>query len=242
MKLCNAKFGDAPPEKFRVNPYGFTAQDIRGFLLKIIAGSNERNIDLYLRQRLSLFAFSAKFFSSGNHGSWVVPQANIKPPGFEGKGLVPDYLFASQNSDGITWWVVELKSPGMQLYTQSKSGLVTESKDHSSGISQLRGYIEYCERHQAFIRDTLGLRTFTSPYGVFIGGRENELKTSPAKQEAKARFNRDSRILQIRTYDAYIRQIQYMIGLSSKVPGLDHLFVELSTSHEVSQFDYERGS
>ncbi len=241
MNLCNADFGDEPPDQFRVKTYDFSAQDIRGLLRKIVSNASERDIDQYLRKRLPLFAFISKFFSSGNHGAWVIPQAKIKPPGFDGKGLIPDYLFASQNSDGITWWVVELKSPKFRLYTQDGTGSVTETKEHSAGISQLRRYLDFCEKNQGFIRDALGLKTFTSPYGVLIAGRESELRKNPEKQAAKARFNRDSRILQVRTYDAYVRHVQYMLGLNSRVPELSHLFVELTTSHELSPFDYEQG-
>lgn len=40
----------------------------------------------------------------------------------------------------------------------------------------MRNYIHYCTENQEFIREVLGLKSFTSPFGIIIIGRESELK------------------------------------------------------------------
>jgi hypothetical protein len=115
---ANADPGDYPPADYKIEPYKFTAREIRKLISLIRKNSCETDIDKHLRSNLSLLAFASKFFHSGHHGTWVIPQATIKPPSFSnGPGKIPDYLFAGDNSDGVTWWVVELKSPRHRLFT-----------------------------------------------------------------------------------------------------------------------------
>jgi hypothetical protein len=83
----------------------------------------------------------------------------------------------------------------------------------------------------------LGLRSFTSPYGILIIGREDELRKNMEKQRLKALFNRDSRVIQIRTYDAFIRHMEYIIGITSKLPFQSSLYLNLFVSHESTPRD-----
>ncbi len=242
MKFCNSPHENGfPPDQYKIDPYDFSSKDIRELILKIIQNKNEREIDLFFRKRLSLLAFASKFFSTGHHDTWIIPQPIIRPPGFEKKGLIPDYLFAGNNSDGITWWVIELKSPKDQLYKFDKNDRVVETEKHKSAISQLTDYIEYCDQNQIFIRETLGLKSFSKPYGLLICGRESELIDSPEKQAKKAFFNRNTVHMQVRTYDAFVRELQYMIGLKSKFPLLNNILLECLIKNEIAPFDREHG-
>lgn len=45
----------------------------------------------------------------------------------------------------------------------------------------MRNYIHYCTENQEFIREVLGLKSFTSPFGIIIIGRESELKKESEK-------------------------------------------------------------
>ncbi len=237
MNYCNADGGDYPPSTFKIDRYDFSAQDIRGLLLRLVRNDNEHSIDMFFRKRLSLLAFTSGFFRTGHHDTWIVPQAQIKPSSINGKGLIPDYLFAGDNSDGVTWWVVELKSPRYKLYKKSSSGRITQTQALQDSISQIEGYIDYCDRNQAYIRDNLGLSSFTRPNGILLYGREKELLECPGKQAKKASFNRDSKSLQIRTYDAFIRQIEYMVDLKSRVPTLDKQLISYFFNKEKNWYD-----
>jgi hypothetical protein len=235
---ANADPGDYPPADYKIEPYKFTAREIRKLISLIRKNSCETDIDKHLRSNLSLLAFASKFFHSGHHGTWVIPQATIKPSGFSnGPGKIPDYLFAGDSSDGVTWWVVELKSPRHRLFTENKDASVRQSAALIDGTNQLRSYIEFCERNQGYIRDVLGLRSFTSPYGILIIGRESELHANREKQRLKSLFNKDSRVIQIRTYDAFIRHMEDIMGITSRLPFLSSLYLNLFVSHESTPRD-----
>jgi hypothetical protein len=89
---ANADPGDYPPADYKIEPYKFTAREIRKLISLIRKNSCETDIDKHLRSNLSLLAFASKFFHSGHHGTWVIPQATIKPPSFSnGPGKIPDY-------------------------------------------------------------------------------------------------------------------------------------------------------
>lgn len=238
MRFANAAQADYPPNSYRVGRYDFDRDDLVKFVSLIRKQSSETEIDTFLRSNLSLLSFTSSFFSSGHHGTWVIPQATIKPSGFaNGVGKIPDYLFAGDNSDGITWWVIELKSPGDKLYKEDNHKRIIETTKLSSSISQIRDYISYCTENQAFIRDVLGLHSFVSPYGVIVMGRESELKKDLRKQSYKAQFNKDSQTIQIRTYDAFLRQIRSAGQTAHKLNFLDKIYTSLFVKEEISPLD-----
>jgi hypothetical protein len=226
-----------PPERFKIKQYDFQQEDILKLISLIMDNSGEREIDSFLRSKPSLLAFTSMFFWTGHQGKWIIPQAEIKPGGFVGKGKIPDYLFAGDNSDGMTWWVVDLKSPKDRLYKKGKNGFLVESAELAAGISQVRDYVSYCAENQAFIRDALGLRSFTSPKGVLIIGRESELKQDINKQKLKANFNRDSQNIEIRTFDAFIRQTSMYAKASHELPFMAKIYSSLFIKDEIFPFD-----
>ncbi len=240
MRFANLEEFDCPPEQFRIDPYDFNEKDLRQLISLIRNNSNETEIDSLLKNKLSLLAFTSHFFRTGHHGAWIIPQARIKLPDYRGgRGLIPDYLFAGENSDGITWWVMDLKSPKDLLYKQGKNGRIVETESLLNGINQIRDYVDYCTKHQAFIRDVLGLKSFTSPFGILLIGRESELKKDRRKQNRKAQFNRDTYNIQIRTFDSFLRRIAEQARLSQELSWLGNLSTSLFTTEELSPFDRE---
>jgi hypothetical protein len=238
MRSSNAEPGDYPPSQYKIDPHEFTNADLGKLISLIRKNSGETEIDTFLRTNLSLLSFSSSFFSTGHHGTWVIPQPVIKPSGFtNGAGKIPDYLFAGDNSDGVTWWVIDLKSPQDSLYKEDKTGRIIETSKLTSSISQIRDYISYCTENQGFIRDTLGLKSFCSPYGVVIIGRESELKKDVRKQSYKAQFNRDSQTIQIRTFDAFLRQIEFFAHTAHKLNFLEKIYTSFFVRDEISPWD-----
>ncbi|WP_341525553.1 Shedu anti-phage system protein SduA domain-containing protein [Nostoc sp. UHCC 0302] len=238
MRFANAEEADYPPKKYRIDTHNFNGDDFGRLISLIRKDAGETEIDSFLRRRLSLLSFTSSFFRTGHHDTWIIPQPEIKPRGFaNGAGKIPDYLFAGENSDGITWWVVDFKSPKHHLYKDDKNGRVVETAPLASGISQLRDYIRYCTEHQGFIRETLGLKSFTSPLGVIIIGRECELKKDLRKQAYKAQFNKDTQTIQIRTFDAFLHQIEFYSRTSYKLPFLAKLYKSIFVTDELSPWD-----
>lgn len=238
MHFANASAGDYPPKEYKVDPYNFTEDDLEKLIFLICKNAGEAEIDSLLRYNLSLLSFTSGFFRTGHHETWIIKQPIIKPSGFvNGSGQVPDYLFAGDNSDGVTWWVVDLKSPRDSLYKKDKNGRVVETAQLASGISQIKEYINFCTKNQGYIRDVLGLTSFTSPYGVLIIGRESELKQDLRKQAYKAQFNHDTQNIQIRTFDSFLRKIEFHIRSSYKLPFLAKLCKSFFTNDELSPWD-----
>lgn len=238
MRFANAEKADYPPKEYRVDPHDFSDDDLGRFISLIRKDAGETEIDSFLRRRLSLLSFTSSFFCTGHHGTWIIKQAQIKPPGFvNGSGKIPDYLFAGDNSDGVTWWVVELKSPKDHLYKEDKNGRVVETAQLASGISQIRDYVRYCTENQGFIREALGLKSFTAPFGVMIIGRESELQKDLRKQAYKAQFNKDTQTIQIRTFDAFLREFEFYSRTSHKLPFLAKLYTSLFVTDELSPWD-----
>lgn len=233
-----ANKGDFPPEEYKIDPYDVTGSDIEKLIALIRKNASETEIDSFLKKRLPLLAFTSSFFSTGHHGSWVIPQANVKPPGFaSGSGHRLDYLFAGDSSDGVTWWIVELKSPKDSLYKENSDGRIVETDKLRSAINQVDDYIGYCTEQQGFIREAFGLTSFTSPYGIIIMGREAELKKDSRKQARKSQFNRRIHTIQIRTFDAYIRAVEFYSKVSYKLPFLAKLYLSLFIDNELTYHD-----
>lgn len=221
-----------PPDEFKVDPFDITPEQLGEFLLLVMRGSSETEIDVFLRKYPSILAFVSVFFSTGHHGAWILPQQLIRPRvGLQTKGPRPDYLFAGDNSDGITWWVLELKSANdkEKVWIEDKNGF-RFSDAANRGINQLTRYIDYCTVSQETIRTAFDITTFTEPKGILIIGREKEFKTSEEKRRLKARHNKNNPNLQIRTYDALIRSIMDAGEINCKLPWLQKLKTNLFTT------------
>jgi hypothetical protein len=220
-----------PPEEFQVNRFDVTPEQLERFLSLVFRRCDETEIDVFLRANPEILAFVSVFFLTGHHNAWVIPQQLIRPRiGSQIKGLKPDYLFAGENSDGITWWVLELKGANETILIEDKNGDFRFGDAANRGINQLTRYIDYCTTNQETIRGAYGITTFTEPKGVLIIGRENEFKNNEEKRRLKARHNKNNPHLQIRTYDALIRKIAEAGQISYKLPWLQKLQINLLTT------------
>jgi len=202
----NFKYPDNfPPKDFWIEP-GAVNDGLAKFTDLIDTRSGEKAIDECLKENRGLLAKFMNFTQFGHHGTWVIPQQQVRPPlTSEQRGLKPDYIVGGKGSDGYKWFVVELKGADQNIFTE-RNGNVVFSNAVNDGICQLLNYVDYCSSAQSYLRDTLSLNDFREPEGCLIVGRENELIEDPRKQSLKAAWNRLSGgRLQIRTYDAFIR-------------------------------------
>ena len=210
MKLSDINRGweypdDFPPQEFWIDPK-LEKNNVDKFHELVQRSSGEREIDTFLKENTHILATLMNFTQFGHHGTWVIPQQQIRPPqSVKQKGMKPDYIVGVKGSDGYRWFVVELKGADQNIFTE-KNGNIVFSNIVNNGICQLLGYIDYCSSAQAYLRDSLNLNGFREPNGFLIVGRERELLDDPRKQDMKAAWNRiTSNRLQIRTYDAFLR-------------------------------------
>jgi hypothetical protein len=202
----NRKYPDNfPPKEFWIEPATVDSGLVE-FAGLVEGRSGEKAIDECLKENRGLLARFMNFTQFGHHGTWVVPQQQVRPPlTTSQRGLKPDYIVGGKGSDGYKWFVVELKGADQNIFTE-RNGNVVFSNAVNDGICQLLNYVDYCSSAQAYLRDTLRLNDFREPEGCLIVGREDELSEDPRKQSLKAAWNRLSGgRLQLRTYDAFIR-------------------------------------
>lgn len=242
MKYSNADEGDYPPSKYKVDQSKLSVYAFSKFIDFIRNDSKESEIDKFLRENVGLLGLSSDFFHTGHHGTWIIPQAYIKPPGINGHGMIPDYLFAGDNSDGVTWWVVEMKSPSDTLFKIDSSGKAIHTSKLKKALAQLNGYISYASEQQDYIRQALAVTSFKAPHGVIIMGREKELYEDKRKQEAKAKFNQKNINLNIRTYDSFLRRIKEFSIVTHKMSFLSKIYLKFFIKEEKSYWDWKKDS
>lgn len=195
-----------PPKKFLIDDQ--VQKQAQASALKTIveAGASETEVDQFLRKNPGLVGACMNFTQFGHHGTWVVPQQQVRPPFTENQpGLKPDYIVGGKSSDGFRWLVVELKGGTAPLFVEKKGGRLSLSAIANEGICQLLGYVEYCTKAQAYLREQLKLTDFTDPQGLLIIGQEDELKCE-RRRTLRHRLNTTlAGRIQIRTYHALVR-------------------------------------
>lgn len=200
---------DWPPEEYFVPRGAVSQQQIEQLEALINRRAGETEVDSFLHEAPAIFACALSLINTGHHGSWVVSQQVVRPPQPQLQtGLKPDYIVGGKNSDGFTWYVVELKGPDESIFAESKDR-VYFSNTANKGIFQLLEYIDYCSEAQGYLRDTLHLKDFREPRGLLLIGTEAELESDTRRQRLRAAWHRISGDrLQIRTYSALLRSAQ----------------------------------
>ena len=140
-------------------------------------GPSEREIEKFFGENSEVLSMAILMFSTGHHMSWIFPKEQIRPASADPVGgLIPDYLMAGAASDGVQWFVLELK--GADKLAFSKEGKrVSLSADANKGICQLLNYIDVSSRDQAYLRDGLELTGFREPQGILLIGTHDETGT-----------------------------------------------------------------
>ena len=144
-------------------------------------------------------------FSTGHHMSWVFSKPEIKGSINGSGGLIPDYLLAGANSDGVRWFALELKGANAKAFHKS-AGRVHLSSEANKGICQLLSYIDSLARDQAYHRENK-LAGMRQPTGILMIGTEDET-SDLAIRDFKQAWNRENPRLQIRSYHALLRQLE----------------------------------
>jgi hypothetical protein len=180
---------DWPAEEFYVNQ-GAVSKEQQDHLRDLIEnGASETEVEAFFNEKQPALALVLTLFRTGHHACWIVPKKTIRahlsdtPP-----GLIPDYLVAGANSDGVTWWVLEVKAPSARTFggTDSAKSLSTEA---NRGILQVLEYIHVCSENQAYLRDQAGLKGLREPKGPLLIGTQDELNDA-RNRKLRAAWNR----------------------------------------------------
>lgn len=187
-----------------------TANQIEEFEKLVNKDASETIIHKFLIENPEILTALLDFYRTGHQGAIVIPKQEIRPriKTQDLKGLIPDFLIGGKNSDGWSWYVVELKGPSQTLFSQSNDDTYFSS-ELNKGLCQLLEYIDFCSEEQSILRDAFKLMNFREPYGLLIAGREKELDYDSKKQKMKGAWNRLLHgKLEIRTFDALLSRLK----------------------------------
>jgi hypothetical protein len=195
---------DTPLQELETHILELEDKNIQDLETLLSNNASEKKIQKYLETNKALLAVLLSLHHTGHNGTWVVSRQAIrnKIKGQNIRGLIPDFIICGRNSDGFSYWVVEIKSPKESIFTANSSNEIYFSSEVNKGICQLIEYVDFCDEQQSFLRDQYKFQELRSPNGMLIVGRESELDQDPRKQKMKSAWNRivGSR-LEIRSYD-----------------------------------------
>lgn len=173
-------------------------------------GAGETDIHNFLEKNDIVFAFALEDFRTGHDGLWVYPRQEILPriKSTKSKGLIPDFIVGGQNSDGHTWFVIELKGANEKIFCVDSNNSIGLSQVANKGICQLMEYTDACCKIQSHLRDHFRMRDFCTPQGILIIGTEDEFKDE-RKQKLKRALNQNfNKNFTVRTYDWLLRNFE----------------------------------
>ena len=199
---------DWPLREFYTHESAATRVQLATLRKLVKNNSGESALDKFIKSNPAVLTMALKYVSTGHGGAWVLPQQTIKTRmNSSDKGLIPDYIIGGLNSDGFSWWVVELKGADSQMFSK-RNGSLYFSQTLNKAICQTLEYIDYCSRIQATLRDEFKLTNFREPKGLILIGREDELASDFQKQALRACWNRMNNKIEIRTFDSLVRTFE----------------------------------
>jgi hypothetical protein len=204
--LFNNWPSDWPRKENHVIQHDVTRDQYRLFSDLIREKAGEREIEKFFGENREVLALVIWMFSAGHHMSWIFPKEQVRPSSGSVGGLIPDYLMAGASSNGIEWFVLELKGSDKRAFTKSKKR-VSLSADANQEVCQLLNYIDLSSRDQAYLRDGLELSGFREPQGILLIGTDDETD-DPQVRSFKGAWNRINSKLQVRSYGALLREVE----------------------------------
>jgi hypothetical protein len=195
-----------PGQENHVCQHDVTAKQYNVFRALLERKAGEREIEEYLIGNREALSLCLSMFSTGHHASWIFPKRQIRSPSGSRSGLIPDYLMAGADSDGVKWFMLESKGADKRAFAKIGSH-VSLSADANRGICQLINYIDSPSRDQSYLRDGLNLSSFREPRGILLIGTDTETDDARVR-DFKNAWNRINARVQIRSYNALLRQIE----------------------------------
>lgn len=196
---------DWPDKDHYVNQHAVTQAQYEAFRALLESGASEQAVERFFKANPEVLSLAAFIFSTGHHAAWLYSKNQIRPAAGAAGGLVPDYLLAGANSEGVAWFVLELKAPRDRAFVRHGKR-VSLSNEANRGVCQIINYIDHAARSQAYLRDELKLAGFREPKGVLLIGTEEESR-DPQVRDFKGAWNRMNPRIQIRSYSALLREV-----------------------------------
>lgn len=207
---------DWPDKEHYVSQHAVTQDQCEAFGTLLASGASERDLETFFKHNPEVLSLVAFLFSTGHHAAWLYPKNQIRPANGAVGGLIPDYLLAGASSDGVSWFVLELKSPSARAFVRTGKR-VSLSSEANHGLCQLINYIDRSARSQAYLRDDLKLAGFREPREVLMIGTEEESRDERVR-EFKGAWNRMNPRVQIRSYSALLRQLAAKVADHARPP------------------------
>ena len=201
--------GHWPDKDNFVNPHKATKEQYLAFKGLIDQKPLETEIEAFLKDNKEILALITFLFSTGHHASWLYPKQYLRLPASSTSGKIPDYIVAGANSDGVSWFVLELKGANENAFINN-SKRVHLTSVANKGICQLIEYIDISTRSQSYLRDEINLKGYREPKGILLIGTEEESENTQVR-EFKSAWNRMNSRIQIYSYNRLLRTIENAI-------------------------------
>jgi hypothetical protein len=200
---------DWPPPENCVDQGKITREQYYAFAKLVNGEASEREIEQFLGDNREVLSMVGAVFHTGHKMFWIYPKEQIRLPSGPVGGLIPDYLLAGASSNGVEWFVLELKGANEKAFRKGgKSDKnVYLSPKANEGICQLLNYIDYASRDQGHLRDGLKLTGFREPCGVLLIGTHEESEDAQVRDFKRA-WNHYNRTLRIRSYNSILRVME----------------------------------
>mgnify|MGYP003974471471 FL=1 len=199
-----------PTKENFVNPHKATKKHYLAFKDLISQNPSETEIELFLKENKEMLALITFLFSTGHHASWVYPKQHLRIATNNIGGKIPDYIIAGANSDGVSWYVLELKGANKKVFIKNNKR-VHLSSETNKGICQLIEYIDISTRSQSYLRDEINLKGYREPKGILLIGTDEESENQQVR-DFKAAWNRMNNQIQIYTYNRLLRVIEHKVN------------------------------
>ncbi len=195
-----------PPKENFASQHGISVEKYYEFKELIVRRSSETVIERFFSENRNILALTIFLFSTGHHATWIYPKQTIRPSSGPTGGLIPDYILAGANSDGLSWWVLEVKGANQNAFKTEKKRVYL-SNEANKGVCQLMNYIDQSSKTQCYLRDELKLYGFREPRGVLLIGTDEESDNEQIR-EFKGAWNRINPRVQIRSYSSIVKMLE----------------------------------
>ena len=195
-----------PPKEHYANQHAVRRDQCEALRELLAMRASERAIEQFLADNREVLALVAFLYSTGHHAAWIYPKHQLRPPPGSPGGIIPDYVLAGANSDGVRWFILELKGANHSAFVL-EGKRVSLSRYATKGVCQLLSYMDVATRSQGYLRDEIKLTGFREPRGILMIGTEEESSNENVR-EFKGAWNRMNPHLQIRSYSALLRMVE----------------------------------
>ena len=200
-----------PPKEFYSCQQDVTKDQYNGLKELIDCQAGETELESFLGENREVLSCALSLYSTGHHASWIFPKYHVRSCSSQFGGMIPDYIMAGSNSEGLSWWILELKGANHKAFA-IKGKRVYLSQEANKGVCQLLAYIDASARAQSYLRDEMKLKDFREPKGILLIGSEIESGESNV-QEFKGAWNRSNATIKIRSYSALLRIVRERASL-----------------------------